>query len=46
MNTMTYLFAANAVIWIVLALFLLRIHAGERKLREEIDRLRRQIDRT
>lgn len=46
MNTMTYLFAANAVIWIVLTLFLLRLHAGERKLGEEIARLRRQIDKT
>jgi CcmD family protein len=46
MNTMNYLFAANAVIWIVLALFLLRLHARERKLGEEIARLRRLIDKT
>ncbi len=45
-NPLTYLFAAYAAIWIILALFLYSIHAREKKLREEIDSLKRMIERS
>lgn len=45
-NPLTYLFAAYAAIWIILALFLYSIHAREKKLREEIDELKRALDRS
>lgn len=44
-NPMTYLFAAYAAIWIILALFLYSIYAREKKLREEIDGLKRLLER-
>ncbi len=44
-NPLTYLFAAYAAIWIILALFLYSIHAREKKLREEIEGLKRALER-
>ncbi len=46
MNTMNYLFAAYTVIWIILAIYLFSIHSRERKLREEILRLKQMLDRS
>jgi len=45
MDTMSYLFAAYAAIWIILALYLFSIHSRERKLREEIERLKAILQR-
>jgi len=45
MDTMNYLFAAYMAIWILLALYLFSIHSRERKLREEIDRLRDMVEK-
>ncbi len=40
MEPMHYLFAAYLAIWILLALYLRSIHSRERKLGEDIARLR------
>jgi len=40
MNTMPYLFAAYLAIWIILAIYLFSIHSREKKLREEVRRLK------
>ncbi len=40
MNMMNYLFAAYMAIWIILAIYLFSIHSREKKLREEVRRLR------
>jgi CcmD family protein len=45
MNTMHYLFAAYMVIWILLAFYLLSIHSREKKLREEVQRLKRMLEK-
>jgi CcmD family protein len=44
MNTMNFLFAAYMAIWILLAVYLYSIHTREKKLREEIRRLRQMLD--
>ena len=41
MNTMHYLFAAYLAIWILLAVYLFSIHSRERKLRDEVERLKK-----
>ena len=46
MNTMPYLFAAYMAIWIILALFLLSIHSREKKLRQEIQRLKQILEKS
>ena len=43
MDTMHYLFAAYSAIWIVLAVYLYSIHSRERKLREEVQQLKKLI---
>ena len=43
MNTMHYLFAAYLAIWIILALYLFAIYSREKKLQEEIERLKRNL---
>ena len=43
-NPMNYLFAAYLAIWILLAIYLLSIHSRERKLREEVRRLKQIIE--
>jgi CcmD family protein len=45
MNTMNYLFAAYASIWIILALYLYSIQSRERKLREDVDRLKQLLEK-
>lgn len=45
MNTMRYLTAAFMAIWILLALYLYSIHSRERKLREEIERLKHLLEK-
>lgn len=40
MNNMNYLFAAYMAIWIILAVYLFSIHSREKKLREDIRRLK------
>ncbi|PYV15020.1 MAG: CcmD family protein [Acidobacteria bacterium] len=45
MNTMNYLFAAYAAIWIILALYLFSIHSREKKLREEVRRLKAMMEK-
>ncbi len=44
-NTMNYLFAAYAAIWIILAIYLFSIHSREKKLREELRSLKELVDR-
>jgi CcmD family protein len=46
MDTMRYLFAAYLAIWILLALYLFSIHSRERKLREEVRRLREMLEKS
>jgi len=46
MNTMPYLFAAYMAIWILLALFLLSLHSREKKLRQEIQRLKQILEKS
>ena len=43
MNNMSYLFAAYTAIWVILAVYLFSIHSREKKLREEVRRLEKQI---
>ncbi|HYK91354.1 MAG TPA: CcmD family protein [Acidobacteriota bacterium] len=45
MNTMNYLFAAYAAIWIILAIYLYSIHSREKKLREDVERLKHLLDK-
>lgn len=44
MNTMNYLFAAYAAIWIILAVYLYSIHSREKRLRQDIDRLKGLVE--
>jgi CcmD family protein len=44
MNAMNYLFAAYAAVWILLAVYLYSIHSREKKLREEVRRLKRLLE--
>ena len=46
MDMMQYLFAAYTAIWILLALYLYSIHAREKKLREEVERLKQILDKS
>jgi CcmD family protein len=43
MNIMYYLVAAFAAIWIILAVYLFSLCSREKKLREEIERLKQLI---
>ena len=45
MNTMSYLTAAFAAIWILLAAYLFLLHSREKKLREEVARLRELLEK-
>ena len=45
MNTMHYLFAAYAAIWVILAIYLYSIYSRERKLREDVDRLKQLLEK-
>lgn len=44
-NTLHYLFAAYAAIWIILAVYLFSIQSREKKLLEELQNLRRLLER-
>jgi CcmD family protein len=41
---MNYLFAAYAAIWIILALYMYSIHSREKKLREDVERLKSLLE--
>ncbi len=45
MDKMNYLFAAYTAIWIILALYLFSIHAREKKLAQEIEHLKKALER-
>lgn len=45
MYDMKFLFAAYVAIWVILALYLFSIHSREKKLREEVQRLKDILDR-
>lgn len=45
MNTMPYLFAAYLAIWIILAVYLFSIWSREKKLREEVRRLKQRLEK-
>jgi CcmD family protein len=45
MNRMHYLFAAYLAIWVILAFYLYSIHSREKKLQEEIRRLKQLLSR-
>jgi CcmD family protein len=45
MNPMNYLFAAYTAIWIILACYLISIHSREKKLREEVQRLKQMFEK-
>jgi CcmD family protein len=44
-NTMNYLFAAYAAIWIILAIYIFSIHSREKKLSQELQNLRQLLER-
>ncbi len=44
MNPMHFLFAAFLAIWIILAVYLFSIHSREKKLRREVQQLKRRLD--
>jgi CcmD family protein len=45
MDTMNYLFAAYAVIWLILAAYLFSIHSRESKLRADIEHIKELLER-
>ena len=45
MDTIRYLFAAYVTIWLVLAVYLYSIHSREKKLREEVQRLKKLLEK-
>jgi len=45
MNPMHYLFAAYMAIWIILAVYLFSLHSREKKLREEVQHLKRMLEK-
>jgi len=46
MDNMNYLFAAYMAIWVLLALFLFSIHSREKKLRDEVERLKNIVEKS
>jgi CcmD family protein len=42
---MNYLFAAYAAIWIILAIYMYSIHSREKKLREDVERLKQLLEK-
>lgn len=46
MNTMHYLFAAYAAIWLIIAAYLFSIHSREARLRADIERVKAILDRS
>ncbi len=45
MDPMNYLFAAYAAIWVILALYLFSIHSREKRLAQEIEHLKKALER-
>jgi len=43
MNDMRYLFAAYVGIWIIIAVYLYSIHSREKKLRQDVQRLKESL---
>ena len=43
-NPLNYLFAAYAAIWIILAIYIFSIQSRERKLRDELSRLKQLVE--
>jgi CcmD family protein len=43
-NTMHYLFAAYAAIWVILAVYLFSIQSREKRLRDELQNLRQLLE--
>jgi CcmD family protein len=43
MNPMNYLVAAYSAVWIILAAYLFSIHSREKRLREDVARLRESL---
>lgn len=46
MDNLRFLFAAYMAFWILLAVYLYSLHSREKKLREEIRRLRRMLEKS
>jgi CcmD family protein len=44
MDTMRYLFAAYLAIWIILAVYLFSIHSREKRLRAELESLKKRFE--
>jgi len=44
MDTMPYLFSAYLAIWIILAVYLYSIWSREKKLRDEVRRLKQRLE--
>jgi CcmD family protein len=44
MDTMHYLFGAYLAIWIIILLYLYSLHSREKKLREEVERIKRMLE--
>ena len=44
MNKMQYLFAAYLAVWIILSLYLFSLQSREKKLRDEVQRLKRMLE--
>jgi CcmD family protein len=44
MNTMNYLFAAYTAIWIILAVYMYSIHSREKRLRQDVERLKQLLE--
>ncbi len=45
MNPMNYLFAAYAAIWIILAIYLYSIHSRQKRLQEDVERLKQLLEK-
>ncbi len=45
MNAMNYLFAAYAAIWIILAIYLYSIHSRQKRLQEDVERLKQLLEK-
>lgn len=44
MNSMGFLFSAYSAIWVILAIYMYSIHSREKKLRNEIERLKQLLE--
>ena len=44
MDSMNFLFSAYTAIWVILAIYMYSIHSREKKLRNEIERLKQLLE--